>query len=196
VHVIPCLSGGSTGSRTTLFLPFSTTGVIDGVSLTHMTTIQSYFAFAPLIQINWQASDIVRTSSTLSQNSSVPAAPGSTPLPKPNSAPTGLSVGAKAGIGVGATLVVLALSFVILSVCHRRRKARRRKEPSPHELEDNPTMKRTELDAFKKPSELGGGLAHELGTETEEQKAELEAGTPPSNSNANVYHELGDTEIR
>lgn len=75
--------------------------------------------YAPLIQLNWQASDL--TSAT---SSSTPSIPASASTLSPTAAPSsGLSSGAKAGIGIGVALGALAVLALAFFIYKRRQNA-------------------------------------------------------------------------
>jgi hypothetical protein len=79
---------------------------------------------APTIQIAWQRTDLARWNApaTSTPTTSI-AAPSS--VPSINPSPSGLSTGAKAGIGVGATAVgLLVIAAIVFFVWRRRRRAR------------------------------------------------------------------------
>ncbi|KAE9372012.1 hypothetical protein N431DRAFT_407864 [Stipitochalara longipes BDJ] len=121
-QAVTCESGTS-GGFTYLTVPATISSV----------AIPSYTLFAPLIQINWQATDRPSSSSTSSPASNTSPIPPPPPL-------SGLSGGAKAGIGVGMTLVAIALLGLGFFIYWKRRHAyARAREDSPtatqvHEL--------------------------------------------------------------
>jgi hypothetical protein len=84
-------------------------------------TVSIYTLSAPLIQINWQSSDRPSSSATPTPTSSGT----SSTLPPTNTAapPLGLSTGAKAGIGVGITLGVLAVIVLAFFIYYKRQNA-------------------------------------------------------------------------
>jgi len=90
------------------------------------STISIYSIYAPLIQINFQASDLTssasRTSSASSSTSSISStSPINTNTSTPTPAP-GLSTGAKAGIGIGVALGALAVACLAFYIVWSRKK--------------------------------------------------------------------------
>ncbi|KAH8890963.1 hypothetical protein GQ53DRAFT_164843 [Thozetella sp. PMI_491] len=98
--------------------------------------INTYTLFAPMYQLNWQSSD--RPDSSSAQQTSTSSA-GSSSTPSPASSGTsgniasqtspppaestgGLSSGAAAGIGVGATVLVVAIVAAVFFLWRRKRK--------------------------------------------------------------------------
>ena len=95
------------------------------------TPHQQYSVLAPLIQLNWKASDLQLTSSALRPT------PTTTPPPEPS---TRLSTGAKAAIGVVIPVVVLAAVALLIAILRRRKK----RSVPPHEQQ---YQEKPELDA-------------------------------------------------
>ena len=144
----------------------------------HTSTIETAFLYGPLIQINFQNTDILSLSSPISTTtSSVQGTAVSTtisegtysPTATPNQDQSGLSSGAKIGLGVGIPLGVLAIVAIIFISLWRRQQ--RRVEPSNfHEAEapygDYGTRENIELDGAKSRQEvLGSAVAAELLTD-------------------------------
>ncbi len=111
--VVSCQSGTS-GAFNFLTIP----------TVVSTASISSFRLYAPLIQINWQASDLpsttstVTTTSTSSASSTTPTGPIKSDEPKSNS-----STGGKAGIGIGVAflaIAILAAAFFLVRR-HRRR---------------------------------------------------------------------------
>lgn len=93
--------------------------------------------FAPTIQIAWQSSDQVRwnapATSTPTSSITRPSNTVST-IPTSTSSPSGLSNGAKAGIGVGAAAAGLLLVAAIVFFVWRRRTQARNNAETHHDV--------------------------------------------------------------
>ncbi len=121
---------GSTLQGNVLIIPTTATLTTHSASIasgTTYVTIAETAIFAPLIQLVWQASDITKTITTSSNivTSTVASSPSaSTPSPTHSAAPShGLSTGAKAAVGVVASVVIIALLtglFAYICIRHRR----------------------------------------------------------------------------
>ena len=167
--------------------------------------VSSTTVYADVIQIQWQSSDqhVIRlktqaTASSGASPASSTAAPGSrtsgaaaatsTSASPPSSASSALSTGAKAGIGIGVVLGVLALAgLAALFLVQRRRKRRSQvraepvddyKGPGYHELAqtDIQSAEPVEMDARVVQEMPGTMLAAELGGRQQESEFENESG--------------------
>ena len=98
--------------------------------------------YAPLIQLNWKASDLSGSSPPTS--TSLPGqqtliqsvSPSSSPAPSIDQDPSGLSTGGKIAVGLAVPLGVMAISFLAFFVWFRNRRRRNRNSPIPSQLPD------------------------------------------------------------
>ncbi|KAI1127277.1 hypothetical protein F5Y10DRAFT_293065 [Nemania abortiva] len=127
-----CLSGTSIDFRY-YDVPATVVETVESSSVSLTTTVMSAITvLAPLFQINYQSTDLLRShtspatrtaTSTLTSSTTAPLSPNS-PFPSPSSSTeTGLSSGAKAGLGVGVGIGGLLLLAVAIFLCLRRRRA-------------------------------------------------------------------------
>jgi len=136
------------------------------------STISPYSIFAPLIQINWQSTDLPGSGSSNSptssstSSSSVASSLTSTPNQALTSA-SSLSKGATAGIAVGAVLIALVLGLLGAFIYQKQRNAFasiRQDSPQVYELHDGKRgpYVMSELAVGANISELppGGGTGH------------------------------------
>lgn len=132
-------------------------GAVGTAVSTLVATASSYHVLlAPMIQINWQPTDLPSSTSTQQPTSlftgsvtdvQVPGPTNSNASPVSTPAQEGLSVGAKAGVGVGASLAALLLlgatGYFILLRKRRRAKASSaasnpvESETAGHQLDSN-----------------------------------------------------------
>lgn len=91
-------SGGRAVDLATLSIPYTTT------ENSSITTISTFSAYAPLLQLMYQSSDVSTTTSSSSSTTSSSKGQGTN-----SSGSQGLSTGASAGIGVGVGLGVVIL---------------------------------------------------------------------------------------
>ena len=135
------ISGITLGSSSRVFQHTSPVDVENGVSIvtsSNTTMVGTGVAYADPIVVGWEAKDLplfpAAYATSLAKQFSIPFTP--TPLPgtssvlpsetNPPPPSSGLSTGAKAGIGVGAVVGAAAIIGVgILSLCLRRRRKRR-----------------------------------------------------------------------
>lgn len=85
--------------------------------VTSTTTMDSFTVWAPMIQINWQSTDLetASTSETFHSTTSQSASADS------NSSPAGIPTGAIAGIAVGWVIAVIATGAAFAFLIRRRR---------------------------------------------------------------------------
>ena len=130
------------------------------------TTMNSVTIRAPMIQINWQSTDleVASTSETIRSTASQSATGDN------NSSPAGISTGAIAGITVGYVIAVLATGAAAAFLMHRRRQDRKAKdlqsargveqttkyEQQQQEQQNQYEAGPSELDGRTGPSELRG----------------------------------------
>lgn len=123
VPTVTCESGTSAD--------FSYMTIPYAVMLTDTASIISTFrVYAPLLQLNYQSSDLPASatgpSSTDSTDVVLTGRPSSTTIasatPQPTSQSQGLAVGARAGIGVGVAGGVILLALIAFLVIRRRRR--------------------------------------------------------------------------
>ncbi|KUJ10486.1 uncharacterized protein LY89DRAFT_627027 [Mollisia scopiformis] len=126
-QVVSCQSG-STGLFTYLTLPQTLTSTVGSSASVFLQ--DQYVLSAPLIQINWQSSDRISSttsgfgSSSPTSTSSSPASQTSSSISTQTSTPSsGLSTGAKAGLGVGIAAVVLAFVALAFFIYRKRKNA-------------------------------------------------------------------------
>ena len=114
--VVTCESGKSAGF-TNLQVPMTISN----------TATDAFTLFDPLIQINWQSTDLLSTSARTTTSTGSPTTTttsafiptesadlSSTSNSSSSATTSELSTGAKAGIGIGASLVVIALAILLL----------------------------------------------------------------------------------
>ena len=149
------------GTNTITFATGTVTDTLTG-------TISTAVLYAPLFQINWQATDRpVTSTSTSSTSTTAESLPTTLPAISVTATPSsssGLSTGAKVAIGVVIPVVVLAVAGALGFWLLRRRRWRQAPlaEPGPmstsqDQTEPRPptsTVKRSELDAASPRSEL------------------------------------------
>lgn len=130
------------------------------------TTMNSVTIRAPMIQINWQSTDL----EVASTSEPVHPATSQSASADNNSSPAGLSTGAIAGITVGYLIAVLATGVAAVFFIRRRRQDRKAKELQSARGADQTTKYEqqqqgqqnqyqtgpTELDGRTGPSELRG----------------------------------------
>jgi hypothetical protein len=155
-------SGTATFPTTTVSVTLTTESA--QVSSSIVTTIEAYTLYAPLIQLNFQSTDLTTPLQTLAPSSS----PNSTPSPTANS---GLSSGAKAGIGIGVAVIVIGI-LIGAFLWWRRRSHRYEgtnlRSPTPAEMQGHSKHETHELDEMK-GGEIMGNPIYEL-TDAEGQK--------------------------
>jgi hypothetical protein len=124
-YIMSCVSTLTAGSVVVATCSKSSRGVsvltIPTAAAT-ATTSPEFRAYAPMIQLVWQSSDLQTSSSSTGTS---PTSTGNATAPDTQTAPpasSGLSAGASAGIGVGATIAVLAVVALLLWRFCRRRK--------------------------------------------------------------------------
>lgn len=134
-------------------------------------TVSSYLLSAPFVQLNWQASDLSQLSTSEASITAPPTSTPSTPAsstpasstPAANTTTTGLTDGAKAGIGVGAALVVLGLVAFLWFFLRRRSSRTKQAEPvQPYEpIVPEPSEKHLAELHGKHTTELSGMQVYE-----------------------------------
>ena len=162
--VVTCESGTS-GGYTINSLPITATETYttssDTLTATDTATvtIETYFLYAPMVQINWKSSDLVASTSskTPSKTSNTAVQVSQTSSPSPTPAPSsGLSTGAKVAIGVVIPLVVIAALIAAFFFFRRRRRTTPQDEtvprPHPHNAELPNTADPYYDDDKKKPN--------------------------------------------
>ncbi|ETS73828.1 hypothetical protein PFICI_14774 [Pestalotiopsis fici W106-1] len=117
---VQCSSGQSEGF-TYLDLPATVTETVS--SSESALILETFTLSAPLFQLNFQSSDLPSTvTGPITITTDATTSSASTFPQTASSASGGLSTGAKAGIGVGAGLAVIALFGALLFYFSRRRK--------------------------------------------------------------------------
>lgn len=137
IQTANCVSGTS-DTPSYLTLPTTITASPGDAAKAITTTITAYTLWAPLIQLNFQASDLGTTTTTSASSgssasaitSSLPSSPTSAAPTSPSQAQTtlavsqhstGFSTGAKAGIGVAAGVAAVAIvAALALWLLYRR----------------------------------------------------------------------------
>ncbi|KAI0134063.1 hypothetical protein BJ170DRAFT_183415 [Xylariales sp. AK1849] len=122
--------------------------------------MSTFYAYAPLFQLNYQSSDIASLSTTVTSEQSVPTDTSSKPAAS-SSATTveasqgqqsDLSPGAVAGIVIGAALLVIALATI--SICVFRAQRRKRGQSLSHEGEMSSSQPISARDIHAGPFEV------------------------------------------
>jgi LPXTG-motif cell wall-anchored protein len=118
--IVTCQSGTS-AAFSYYTLPTTVSATVTSASKVSVTaaTITAFNMYAPMIQINWQSSDLPTTSTSTSGTSSASSRTSQTSIAQASSK---LSTGAEAGIGVGVALGVIAIGIISWVLYRRRRK--------------------------------------------------------------------------
>jgi hypothetical protein len=189
--IAPCMEGGTVGPLTTATYPYtikaeaSTQGRSSATASPTPIVVYSVTAFAPMIQINWKASDTdavsADSSQTMPTTDLVPSRTDSV-IPSANAEKTvspSMSSAAKSGssdkikiaVGICAAAAAIFLAIIVLLVYRRKVHQRNRNDEQRSELygksgryemgsggQFNP---RYEIGPGE-PYELGHGVPHEL----------------------------------
>ena len=150
-----CATGGEASIDTlTNFQPVEVpeTGLVTLTSpqTTLSESVTTATLFAPLFQMNWQASDLPATSMPTSPSATTDSTPAPPSVPAPARSASGLSTGAKVAIGVVIPVAVLAILGVLGFWLLRRRRRNNVIAAQPTSMPR--TMESTELQAPLQPS--------------------------------------------
>lgn len=137
-------SDGRAVDLATLSIPYTTT------ESSSITTISTFFASAPLLQLMYQSSD-VSTTTTSSSTTSTSSGQGTN-----SSGSQGLSTSASAGIGVGVGLGVVILASAAFWYWRARQKNTKTKASDDQPDAENSQDRRVGGVEAKSPSELQG----------------------------------------
>ncbi|MCJ1325263.1 hypothetical protein MMC10_001925 [Thelotrema lepadinum] len=130
----------------------------------------SAYIYAPLIQMNWKASDLSPTQSQTSQTpdpqtlvqspSPATTAPSSTPSSQPttiqNDSSSGLSNGGKIAVGVAVPLGVLAICFI--AICFWLRSRRRKQTHAPVVLPEQRGIEESKRGGYHEAGQYSPGI--------------------------------------
>lgn len=139
-------SGGNAVSLTTLSIPYTTT------ESSSIATISTFSAYAPLLQIMYQSSDVSTTTTSSSSSTTSTSSGQGTNL----SGSQGLSTGASAGIGVGVGLGLVILASAAFWYWRARQKNTKTTASDDRSNAENFPNSRAGGVGTKSPSELQG----------------------------------------